>query len=178
MRENEEILIHACCGPCSTASIERLLEDGWKPTIFYSDSNIYPESEFAKRYENLVLVCQHYKIPLLFEEQDHKAWLSAIHGFETEREGGKRCSRCFEYNLNRAYLKAKELGFRHFSTTLTVSRFKNSSVIFSIGEKFEGFEPIDFKKKGGFEKSCRLSKEMGLYRQQYCGCEFSLSTEF
>lgn len=176
MREDDEILVHACCGPCSTASIERLLEDGWKPTILYSDSNIYPADEFEKRYDNLMKVCDHYRIPLIREAQDHQAWREAVKGLEGEKEGGRRCTECFRYNLMRTFLKAKELGFVHFTTTLTVSRFKKSATIFDVGSSFEGFEPIDFKKKDGFAKSCRLSKELGLYRQEYCGCEFSLES--
>lgn len=174
MREDNEILVHACCGPCSTAVIERLLRDGWKPTIFYTDSNIYPAAEFEKRWDNLVLVCRKYGIPLLREDQDHEAWLLKVKGLEGEPEGGRRCEACWDYNLHRARRKAQELGFRHFTTTLTVSRFKNSRKIFAVASSLEGFEPIDFKKQNGFSESCRISKEMGLYRQGYCGCEFSL----
>lgn len=174
MRLENEILVHACCGPCSTASIERLLRDGWKPTMFYSNSNMYPAKEFERRWENLVVVCEHYRIPVIKETQDHQAWLAFVKGLEREREGGKRCMKCWEYNLNRAFLKAKEMGFSHFCTTLTVSRYKKSALIFCVGSTFNGFEPIDFKKQNGFAESCRLSKELGLYRQQYCGCEFSL----
>jgi len=173
MREDKEILVHACCGPCSTASIERLLRDGWKPTMFYSDSNIYPAEEFDKRGRYLKEVCSHYGVPLIVEAQDHDAWRKAVSGLEREKEGGARCLACYRYNLERTFLKAKELGFAHFCTTLTVSRFKKSASIFSVGESFEGFEPIDFKKQDGFARSCLLSKQLGLYRQQYCGCEFS-----
>jgi len=174
MRGEREILVHACCGPCSTASIERLLEEGWIPTILYTNSNIFPHEEFEKRWDNLVIVCGHYHIPLLREEQDHQAWLSFIKGLEQEKEGGARCRKCWEYNLQRTYRKAQEWGFSHFCTTLTVSRFKKSPLIFQVGSAFGLFEPIDFKKKDGFAKSCRLSQELGLYRQRYCGCEFSL----
>ena len=110
----------------------------------------------------------------MMEEQDHRAWLDKVKGLEMEREGGARCAVCFEYNLRRAWLKAKELGIGHFTTTLTVSRFKNSNVIFRVGDGFTGFEEINFKKKDGFNRSIQLSKELGLYRQHYCGCEFSL----
>lgn len=175
MRDDREILVHACCGPCSTAAIERLLRDGWIPTIFYTDSNIYPAQEFEKRRVNLERVCASYGVPLLVEAQDHASWLAAVKGLEGLPEGGERCSVCFRYNLRRAARKAEELGFRHFCTTLTVSRFKHSAQIFAEGERLPGFEPIDFKKQNGFAESCRISKAMGLYRQQYCGCEFSLA---
>lgn len=174
MHAENEILVHACCGPCSTASLERLLRDGWKPTVFYSNSNMYPPQEFEKRWENLVVVGEHYHVPVIREEQDHAAWRAFVKGLEGEKEGGARCLKCWEYNLSRTALKAKELGFTHFCTTLTVSRYKNSLAIFRVGSAFPGFEAIDFKKQNGFSESCRLSKELGLYRQQYCGCEFSL----
>lgn len=168
------ILVHACCGPCSTASIERLLSEGWKPTLYFANSNIYPEQEADKRFGELLKVAAKYHLDVIREAWDHSAWLAAISGYEQEPEHGKRCTLCFRYNLAQASAKAKELGFTHFTTTLTVSRFKNSKTIFSVGETFEGFESIDFKKKDGFNRSIVLSKEMDLYRQQYCGCEFSL----
>lgn len=170
-----KILLHVCCGPCSTASIERLLENGWEPVLFYSDSNIYPESEYEKRYDNLLIVAKHYGLDVIKDSWDHDEWRECVKGFENEPEGGKRCSRCFHFNLERSARKAKELGITHFCTTLTISRYKNSGAIFKEGEVFEGFEKIDFKKKNGFARSNELSKELGLYRQQYCGCEFSMN---
>ena len=172
-KEERRILVHVCCGPCATSSIERLLDEGWSPVLFFSDSNIWPLEEFEKRYENLLKVAAFYNLPVIKDEYDHQSWREWIKGFEEEPEHGKRCSRCFRYNLLRASKKAEELGISSFCTTLTVSRFKNSKTIFHEGEDLEGFEAIDFKKKDGFASSCRLSKEMGLYRQSYCGCEFS-----
>lgn len=167
------ILLHACCGPCSTASVCRLIEAGWTVVLYFPNSNIWPEAEHAKRYEELLKVAEHHKLTVIKEQYDHERWLEAVAGLEREGEGGARCSRCFAYNLAQAHDKAVELGIGHFTTTLTVSRFKNSRQIFSVGEQFDGFEAIDFKKQGGFEASTRLAKEMGLYRQHYCGCEFS-----
>ena len=172
--EDKKILLHCCCGPCSTASIERLINEGWTPVLFFSNSNIYPGEEFDKRWGELVKVAQKYSLQVIREEQNHEKWLEKIRGHESDREGGERCALCFDYNLERAAEMAKELGIASFATTLTVSRFKNSKKIFSIGEHYEGFCPIDFKKKDGFNRSIVLSKEMGLYRQSYCGCEFSL----
>lgn len=168
------ILLHACCGPCSTASIERLLSEGWQPTIYFSNSNIFPASEADKRFAELLKVAGRYRLPVIREQYDHSAWRQAVAGHEADPEHGERCTICFRYNLAQAAVKARELGFKHFTTTLTVSRFKNSRTIFTVGQAFEGFEPIDFKKKDGFNRSIVLSKEMNLYRQEYCGCEFSL----
>lgn len=168
------ILLHVCCGPCSTASIERLLGEGYEPVLFFSDSNIYPEAEFEKRYDNLLKVAAFYNLEVIKDAWLHESWLEWIKGYENEREHGKRCTLCFRYNLMKAAEKAEELGIPYFATTLTVSRFKNSKVIFSQGEDLKGFLAIDFKKKDGFNRSIVLSKELGLYRQQYCGCEFSM----
>lgn len=169
----KKILVHVCCGPCATSSIYRLLNEGWKPTLFFSNSNIWPEEEFEKRYENLLIVAKHYSVDVIKDTYSHDEWLRWIKGYEKEKESGKRCQLCFRFNLLRAKEKAKELGIESFCTTLTVSRFKNSLTIFKQAEDLEGFEKIDFKKKDGFTLSCALSKELGLYRQKWCGCEFS-----
>ena len=169
-----KILLHVCCGPCSTASIERLLADGYEPVLFFSDSNIFPEPEFEKRYENLLKVAASYSVPVIKDSWNHDEWRAFVKGHEDDKEHGERCSLCFRFNLLRSAEKAKELGIGCFATTLTVSRFKNSKTIFKEGEDLEGFAPIDFKKKDGFNRSIQLSKELDLYRQNYCGCEFSL----
>ncbi len=170
----KRILLHVCCGPCSTSSVERLISEGYDPVLFFSDSNIFPESEFMKRYENLLIVAEHYNLPVILDEWDHDGWLEAVKGHEGDKEHGQRCSICFRFNLARAAAKAEELGIEEFATTLTVSRFKNSRKIFDEGDKFKGFREFDFKKKDGFNRSIILSKELGLYRQTWCGCEFSM----
>lgn len=151
-----------------------MLKEEWNPVLYFSNSNIFPFEEAQKRFAELMKVARIYELEMIREMYDHESWLLAIQGFEKEREGGERCKRCFAYNLAEANAKAAELGFNHFTTTLTVSRFKDSPTIFAVGERYERFEPIDFKKLGGFERSNVLSKEYGLYRQQYCGCEFSI----
>jgi len=172
------ILLHSCCGPCSTSSIERLLELNWKVVLYYQNDNIYPEKEWKKRYEELLKVASFYNLKVIgYDDYNHQAWRKAIAGYEGCPEHGLRCEKCFAYNLSLANSKAKELKIGYFTTTLTVSRFKNSQMIFSIGKKFDSFKEIDFKKKDGFSKSVKLSKQFGLYRQQYCGCEFSLREE-
>ncbi len=172
----KKILVHCCCGPCSTSSLKRLIEEGYEPVLVYGNSNIWPEEENEIRYQNLLKVAKYFgDLEVIRQSYDHKAWLDFIKGLENEPEGGARCQKCFEFNLRAAYEEAKRLGIEAFTTTLTVSRFKNSSNIFKVGSRFDGFEPIDFKKKDGFAKSCEMAKELGLYRQGYCGCEFSIS---
>lgn len=169
----KRILLHVCCGPCSTSSVERLIDEGYEPVLFFSDSNIFPHEEFMKRYENLLIVASHYNLQVILDDWDHDKWLEAVKGHERDREHGERCSLCFCFNLARTAAKAEELGIDEFTTTLTVSRFKNSKKIFAEGNRFKGFKEFDFKKKDGFNRSIILSKELGLYRQTWCGCEFS-----
>ena len=170
----ERLLLHVCCGPCSTSSIERLLEEGYEPVLFFSDSNIFPYEEFCRRYENLLIVARHYGLEVILDSWDHDQWLEWVKGHEMDKEHGERCSLCFRFNLLRAKAKADEMGIGRFATTLTVSRFKSSKAIFAQGDDLPGFEKIDFKKKDGFSRSIQLSKQLGLYRQNWCGCEFSL----
>lgn len=173
---HERILVHCCCGACSTSSIQRLLDEGYEPVLCYGNSNIWPKEENDKRYAELLKVSQYYGgLEVVRQEYDHNSWLAFIKGLENEPEHGKRCLKCFEFNLYQACQEAKKIGIDKFTTTLTVSRFKKSESIFSVGEKFDGFTKIDFKKKDGFAKSVKMSSMLGLYRQQYCGCEFSIS---
>jgi predicted adenine nucleotide alpha hydrolase (AANH) superfamily ATPase len=170
------ILLHACCGPCSTTCLEDLLGEGHEVTLFYSDSNIYPYEEFEKRGAYLKQVAEHYHVDYVIDSWDHEDWLDAVSkvdGYQGMGEGLGRCSACFSFNLRRAEKWAKEHGFDGFATTLTVSRFKKSSQIFESAKDLEGFLCMDFKKHDGFSRSCRLARDLGLYRQSYCGCEFS-----
>lgn len=172
--ENKKILLHTCCAPCAAPSGERLLEKGWDITLFYSNSNIFPKTEYLKRLDSAVELARIWRTPLIADSWDHELWKKYVKGHEKEQEGGSRCSLCFEFNLKRTAKKADELGFAAFTTTLTLGPYKNSKVIFDIASVFPGFEEFDFKKKNGFLRSVELSREYGLYRQNYCGCEFSI----
>lgn len=174
MDEKKKILLHCCCAPCSTTCVERLIDEDFEIVLWFSNDNIYPKNEFDKRFAQLLKVAAFYKLEVIKDDYNHDDWLKKVKGFEEEKEGGSRCSLCFDYNLNLAYKKAKELNIPYFSTTLTVSRYKNSERIFKIGEKYDGFLKKNFKKKDGYARSIKLSKDLSLYRQQYCGCEFSL----
>lgn len=169
-----EYLLHTCCGPCSTACVETLLNDGIKPTLFFDNPNIYPETEREKRRETLHSVAAHYGLEVIDGYTSHSEWLNAIKGLECEKEGGERCKKCFYFNALLTSIALQKYNKDVFSTTLTVSRFKNSAIVFEEFSKFPNFEKRDFKKNNGFALSCRLSKELGLYRQHYCGCEFSI----
>ncbi|MDC7248984.1 MAG: epoxyqueuosine reductase QueH [Sphaerochaetaceae bacterium] len=174
-KENgKRILLHCCCAPCSTTCVERLIEEGYQVILWFSNDNIYPQDENNKRFGELIKLAQFHNLEVLRNNYNHEAWLDRVKGYEDEKEGGERCSVCFDYNLSMTQEKAKELSIKYFTTTLTVSRYKNSLRIFEIGNKYTGFVEKNFKKKDGYAKSIQLSKELGLYRQKYCGCEFSL----
>lgn len=171
---SSDILLHCCCAPCSTASIERLESEDWHPVLYFGNSNIYPSEENGKRWNELERYASVKGLEVIRGEYDHRKWLEFIHGLEDCPEHSLRCIKCFEFNLREAWEVSRKLGILFFTTSLTVSRFKSSPAIFKVGSSFEGFQPIDFKKKDGFARSVRLSREFNLYRQQYCGCEFSL----
>lgn len=170
------LLLHCCCAVCASGCIERLLNAGEKVTLFFANSNIAPEPEYRKRLEAMERLAEITGLELLEDCYDHPAWLEAVSGLEKEPERGARCPVCFRFSLERTARKAAELGIRRFTTTLTVSPLKNSRTIFEVGSAFPGFEPMDFKKKDGYLRSNILSREYGLYRQKYCGCEFSIQS--
>lgn len=175
MNDIDHVLLHVCCAGCAAACIDRLLANGYHVSLFYSNSNINTEDEFLKRREDALKLSTITGLKIYEDPYDHQAWLKVISGFENEPEKGERCKRCFEYNLGRTAQKAAELNIPHFTTTLTVSPHKISKVLFSIGERFPGFLPLDFKKQDGFKRSMELSRKYEFYRQSYCGCEFSIT---
>ncbi len=174
----EDYLLHACCGPCASASAERLLEEGHGVTLFYSNHNIAPEAEWDRRLEGLRRVAEELSLPLVVDPPDHQDWLRTVRGYEKEPEGGARCALCFRYSLSRTAEQLRRSGpegqaFDSFATTLTISPHKNFDLISEIGRTWPEFRPWNFKKKDGYRRSLALSREWGLYRQNYCGCEFS-----
>ncbi len=170
----KKILLHTCCGPCATACVEKLLSEGWETDLFFSNSNISPYDEYLKRAEYARKTAEHFGTGFIEDEYNHQSWLEKVSGYEDEPEKGLRCSLCFSYSFSRAAQKFNEGGYDAFTTTLTVSPHKISKIIFEQGGKYPGFIGIDFKKKNGFARSLELADELGLYRQSYCGCEFSI----
>jgi len=169
----ERILLHVCCAPCSTAAVERLLTPGSEVILFFSNSNISPREEYMRRLAEARRLAEMHHLKLIEDDYDHEAWLAHIRGLEEEPERGARCLKCFAYNLGRASSAAQRLACTGFTTTLTVSRHKSSRDIFAQGGRFPGFVPLDFKKQDGYARSIALSRQLDLYRQDYCGCEFS-----
>jgi epoxyqueuosine reductase len=172
--DNSTIILHVCCAVCAAACVERLRMEGEEPILFFSNSNIAPKGEYDKRLEAARTLAEAWDLELVEDIYDHKAWLEAVKGYENEPEKGRRCPLCFDFSFGRAAAFARERGIPAFTSTLTVSPHKSSKVIADIGDKYPEFRFYDFKKKDGFKRSQVLSRELGLYHQHYCGCEFSL----
>ena len=175
-----KLLLHSCCGPCSSYVIS-YLKDYFDITILYYNPNIEPKSEYDKRLSEQKRLINELNIPHLALHDisyDNVSYREKIIGHEQDLEGGERCHICYELRLQKTAEIAKEEGFEYFGTTLTVSPYKNAKVLNEIGELLSKKYNIkwlysDFKKKDGYKKSIELSKKYDLYRQDYCGCEFS-----
>ena len=175
------LLLHSCCGPCSSYCIE-YLSQFFNITVFYYNPNIYPDEEYYHRVKEQQRFINEFptKHPVSFIEGDFdkESFYDIAKGLEKEPEKGIRCHKCYELRLRRTALKAKELGFDFFTTTLTISPMKDSQVLNEIGYKLSDEIGIawlasDFKKKEGYKRSTILSKEYNMYRQDYCGCVYS-----
>jgi len=172
------ILLHVCCGPCSTHVID-LLSDTYHPIGFFYNPNVYPREEFYKRLEAAAHVSSQNRSALWVYPAAKESWLRAVRGFETEPEGGRRCEVCIRHRLEVTAWVARQAGVQVFGTTLTISPNKKSNVINQIGDdvsKSTGIPYLvaDFKKRDGFLKSVEKSKALDLYRQDYCGCCYSM----
>ena len=181
----EKLLLHACCAPCSSYVLEYLTKY-FDITVFFCNPNITDRQEYDKRLSALYQLCERAPFCKSVEIADDgylpELYLDAVRGLEKEPEGGSRCDRCFDLRLFRTAEYARENDFPLFATTLTVSPHKNAALINTIGfEKAErcgvSYLPSDFKKRGGYQRSVALSKEYDLYRQQFCGCVFSLPSK-
>jgi len=171
-------LLHACCAPCATHVID-VLSQTYKLTILFHNPNIQPANEYKKRSEDIKKLCDIKNTELLLPEYDPETWFQSIKGYESEPEGRDRCSLCFNFRFKKAAETAAISGYRKFATTLTVSPHKDPKVINSIGKKIADkfgvkFLEADFKKNDGYKISCDLSRKYGLYRQNYCGCIYSI----
>lgn len=183
--EKRGIFLHSCCGPCSTAVIERLVPR-YRVTVFFYNPNITNEGEYEKRLETEKKFITEYnktlpeesKVTLIEGPYDPENYLRYVSGFEDEPENGARCWQCFRIRMDMTARFAVKNGFDLFTTTLSVSPHKSTPKIVEIGRDIAQKYGIDFldesfKKKDGFRRSVEMSKEYGLYRQNYCGCIFS-----
>ncbi len=179
------LLLHSCCGPCSSAVIERLVDE-FEVTVFFYNPCITDEDEYRQRKETQLKLIEKFneenigKAKVSFMEGEYRPseFFKAAEGFEGEPEGGARCTVCFTQRLEKTAETAAMKGYDYFGTTLTVSPHKNYKLISEIGRSIAlryglSFLDRDFKKKDGFKRSIELSKKYDLYRQNYCGCEYS-----
>lgn len=177
------LLLHSCCAPCSSYVIE-YLSSYFRITVFYYNPNLYPDEEYEKRAEEQMRFIQKfpakYPVQFLLGGFEKERFYKEIKGYETEKEGGERCFRCYRLRLLESAKAAKQIGAEFFTTTLSISPLKNAQKLNEIGEELAkefgvAYLSSDFKKKNGYRRSVELSKEYEMYRQDYCGCIFSKS---
>ena len=174
----KKFLLHTCCAPCSIAVIDEL-KNQFDFTVFFYNPNIYPEAEYIRRKAEVIKICDEWTVPMVDYDYDAQAWHAKVGaGLEREPEGGERCSLCFKFRLAKTAAYAAKNGFQYFGTSLTSGRDKKAEVINPIGHLFAKeykikFYAADWKKDGRQEKGKQLVKERKIYRQNYCGCEYS-----
>ena len=186
-----DVLLHACCAPCSSAIVEWMLANGIRPTIYYYNPNIFPREEYEIRKNESKRHAESLGIHWIDGDYNHEMWQQCMRGLEHEPERGRRCELCFAQRLTAAALKAKELGLKYFTTTLASSRWKSleqieraglvaqetvqSEIVLSTLASHPSplFWAQNWRKGGLYERRNQLLKEFNFYNQQYCGCEFS-----
>ena len=180
-RKKVSLLLHSCCAPCSSYVIS-YLNKYFDITVLYYNPNIYPYEEYLKRKNEqirLINEMEHVNnLSIIDCDYDNDKYERLIKGLENEKEGGSRCHICYKLRLEKTAMMASDGNYDYFSTTLTVSPYKNSKILNEIGESLAVKYNIkwlysDFKKKDGYKKSVELSKKYNLYRQDYCGCIYS-----
>ena len=178
----KKLFLHSCCGPCSSYVIE-YLSNYFEITIYYYNPNISEKTEFNKRLEEQKRIVRElptkYKVDVIEGNFDNDRYEEIIKGLENEPEGGSRCYKCYKLRMEETAKMAKKLGYDYFTTTLSISPYKNANWINEIGEELEKEYDIkylyaDFKKKNGYKRSIELSRIYNLYRQDYCGCKYSI----
>lgn len=182
--ERPRLLLHACCAPCSSYVLE-YLSQYFRITVFDYNPNISPESEFRMRTEEIERLVREMPFPaerpeVLVGRYDPERFYRAVAGHEEDGEGGERCEICFRLRLTEAAEAARDGGFDYFTTTLSISPLKNAALLNRIGAELSEAYGVpylysDFKKKNGYKRSIELSRDYGLYRQDYCGCVYSKS---
>lgn len=174
----KKMLLHTCCANCALHPYETLKND-FEVTLYFYNPNIHPEEEYKKRLVYAKEAADNYSLALIEAPYDKNNWLHVTNGYGDNPEGGQRCEICINMRLEKTAVFAVENGYGIFATTLSVSPHKNSKIINNAGkilsEKYGiEFFDADFKKQDGFKKTMELSRELDLYRQNYCGCTYSI----
>ena len=180
MEQNvNKLLLHACCAICSAHPIEELKNSGYEVVVYFYNPNIFPIEEYQRRLEAERTLCKHFGVELIEGEYEPTKYFDYVKGYEECPEKGARCELCFRMRLEETARQARALGIETFTTSIVISPHKNFAILTKIGEEIAAtkglnYLAIDFKKKDGFLKTNKISRELGLYRQNYCGCKFSL----
>ncbi|MBN2036865.1 MAG: epoxyqueuosine reductase QueH [Chitinispirillaceae bacterium] len=175
--QKPKLLLHICCAP-DEAWVVHTLSDRYKLFCFFCNPNIAPAKEYALRAEEAKRVAARFNVPFFSDAYEPHLWEAAIRGVAHTPEGGERCRRCFLLRLRLTARFCRELKWPFFTTVMSISPHKNAALLHECGtiaaqENEVAYEPFDFKKKDGFRNSVILSRELGLYRQDYCGCRLS-----
>ena len=173
-----KIALHICCGVCAAGVVEQLASEGHQVLGFFYNPNIYSLEEYNRRLEVVQVVAQELGFPLAEVPYTPEEWFQKTESLANEPEGGQRCEVCFRLRLNKTYLYMQEQGCDAFATTLTISSHKSADLVNRVGQEIGGdrFLVRDFKKKAGFQRAIELAKKWTLYRQDYCGCVYSMRT--
>lgn len=174
----KKVLLHACCGICSGYPITLLKDMGYEVLVYFCNNNFDTEEEYNRRLDAEKILCENLNVHLIVEPYTPQVYLDYVKGLENEPEGGERCIKCFELRLKETAQKASEMGVNLFTTSMIISPHKNFKNLCTVGDAVAKeydleFLGIDFKKKDGFLKTNKISRELGLYRQNYCGCTFA-----
>lgn len=177
MKIKKKLLLHSCCAPCSSGVLEQLLEE-FDVTVFFYNPNINTQEEYDKRARDQQKLCDILSVPCIITKYSPQVFLTAVTGREKDKEGQRRCNICFDIRLKETAKYAKANGFDVFTTTLSVSPYKNAQLLNIIGENISDkynieYQHANFKKNNGYLNSINNSKKYKLYRQKFCGCTFS-----
>lgn len=176
----EKILLHSCCAPCSSAILEWLLNNGYEPTVFFFNPNIFPQEEYMVRKNECVRYCEKLGVPFVDGDYDHALWRETVKGLEDEPERGARCRQCFGLRMRATAKVAQMLGIEHFTTTLAGSRWKRQDQIREAANEAASLFPgtaywdKDWRKGGLQERRKEIIQREQFYNQLWCGCEFSM----
>lgn len=176
----KKLLLQICCAPCGTYISRERLAPHYDLTWYFYNPNLVSQEEYDKRLDMVKLMAAKFNFPLIVEPYEHEEWKELVCSRAADPEGGERCRLCYRDRLAKTARLAKEKGFDIFGTTLLVSPYKDAAAIREIGQEWEeisevAFLDMDFQADDGYRRSQELAKELGLYRQKFCGCEYSQS---
>ncbi len=178
--EEKKVLLHSCCAPCSCSILQRMIDSGLEPTVYFYNPNIYPKEEYERRKQEVIRFARQKNISFVDADHELDKWFDAIQGHEEDAERGERCDLCFEMRLGKTAAYAAGHGFKVFATSLGISRWKDLEQVNWAGEAaalpFPGMSYWDqnWRVQGGQEQMDRITREQNFYRQRYCGCLYSL----